>query len=64
MRRHGSGIGRGACGRGMNAPPKLSGGAGPRPPAQGPGARSSLTGGAYLRSPESADRRRKENRRK
>ncbi len=31
MRRHASGIGRGARGRGMNAPPKLPGGAGAPP---------------------------------
>ena len=51
------------AGRGMNAPSKPPGGAGPRPEALGPPARSSLTGGAS-RSPESADRCRKENRRK
>ena len=57
MRRHECGIGRGARGRGMNAPPKLPGGAGPRPPAQGPGARSLLTAWARWVLAESAARR-------
>ena len=43
MRRHASGTGRGARGRGMNAPPKLPGGAGLRPGTLGSPARSWLT---------------------
>jgi len=63
MRRLDGGAGCGACGKGMNAPPN------PRAaPASARGhydRREELADGwALLRSPESADRRRKENVRK
>src|ERR1017187_8289372 len=45
MRRRDGGIGCGARGRGMNAPPKLPGGAGVPPGALRPPARNSLTAG-------------------
>src|ERR1035441_8673024 len=67
MRRHASGIGRGARGRGMNAPPKLPGGAG-APPGDARGSKAKAAQkGSRLRAEarrngwsESAARRRQD----